>query len=387
MTDRRHSLVSLTPFELATGWVTGRVTPPSPDPKLRGRSPREVLEALLLPALASRRCVVGFSGGRDSAAVLAVATRLARQHDLPDPVPVTRRYLGDRDAEESAWQELVVRHLGLSEWQILEVQGELELVGELSLAVRRRYGPLWPPMSYVQVFMLDRIPGSVFVTGQGGDEILGAHRLAPVRHAIRQGRHVRRRELRRALGALAPNPLRAAWARRRSPRDGTPPWLRPEAARRYDELVLADHAREPLRADRAIAWVLGFRAVQAAFANLDVLAAERDVRCVHPFLDPSFVAAMGDQWGWRGPADRTQALRHLVGDLLPDEVCARESKATFNTALLGPRSRDFAEGWDGSGVDPRLVDPDRLRETWLSDFPHGGSFALLLDAAVCTQQP
>ncbi|QBI20269.1 hypothetical protein ER308_12295 [Egibacter rhizosphaerae] len=378
---RAHDqLVRMTPQEIATGWPTGREPVSVPDPRLAHRPPREVLEALILPALTEQPCLVGFSGGRDSSAVLAVATDLARSRGLPDPVPMTRRYPGDALADEDAWQELVIRHLGLTEWERIDVIDELDLLGERAIAALRRYGQLWPPMHYVNLWMLDHARGGAYLTGQGGDEVLGSHRLAPIRAVAGQGLRVNRRTLRRAAGAAAPNRVRGWWARRRPDPSVAPPWLRAELATAHHAAVLADHAKEPLRADRSIRWQLGFRAVGMAFRNLDLLAAERDVRVRHPLLDPSFAAAMGRTWGWRGPRDRTEALRWLVGDLLPEAVCARLSKAAFNTALFGPASRAFVEQWDGSGVDTTLVDPEELRQTWTSDFPHGGSFALLQQA-------
>ena len=79
-------------------------------------SPREALERAILPALLRPPCLVSFSGGRDSAAVLAVATALARREGLPAPIPATNVFPAADDSDETAWQELIVRHLGLSEW-------------------------------------------------------------------------------------------------------------------------------------------------------------------------------------------------------------------------------------------------------------------------------
>lgn len=372
--------VVMSPREVATGWPTGRSPVPDPDADLARQHPRAVLERLLLPALEHEPCLVAFSGGRDSSAVLAVATDVARRHGLSDPVPLTRRYVGDARADEAEWQELVARHLGLREWVRLDLTDDLDLLGDRAVAALRRYGQLWTPMLYVNLPMLEQARGGALLTGQGGDEVLGSHRIAPLRALADAGRRARRRDVRRAVGAAAPNVLRTWWARRRVDPSVVPPWLRPEVARAHHAALVRDRAGEPLRADRSVEWLLGMRAIQAAFHNLDLLAREHGVRLVHPLLDVSFVAAMARAWGWRGPRDRTEALRWLVGDLLPDEICARVSKATFNTALFGPASRAFVEQWDGDGVDHELVDPDALRATWESDFPHGGSFALLQQA-------
>jgi asparagine synthase (glutamine-hydrolysing) len=101
---------------------------------------------------------------------------------------------------------------------------------------------------------------------------------------------------------------------------------------------------------------------------------------VAPFAHPEFVAALAAEagfWGWSG---RTQAMRRLFGDVLPDAVLARTSKAYFNGAVFTERTRAFAAQWDGSGVDTDLVDPESLREIWLSELPDGRTMALLQQA-------
>jgi predicted phosphoadenosine phosphosulfate sulfurtransferase len=57
-----------------------------------GATARGVLEELILPVLQRPRCVIGFSGGRDSSSLLALGTHLARREDLPMPVAFTFRY-------------------------------------------------------------------------------------------------------------------------------------------------------------------------------------------------------------------------------------------------------------------------------------------------------
>ena len=79
--------------------------------------------------------MVSFSGGCDSSLVLAAAVDSARRHGLPAPVPLTVRVRGDVASDEREWQELVVRHLGLSEWIRLEVSEELDCVGDLAQSV------------------------------------------------------------------------------------------------------------------------------------------------------------------------------------------------------------------------------------------------------------
>jgi hypothetical protein len=50
-------------------------------------------------------------------------------------------------------------------------------------------------------------------------------------------------------------------------------------------------------------------------------------------------------------------------------------------------TRELARRWDGDGVDTALVDPEALRNNWLSASPHAPSMALLQQAWLATQRP
>ena len=96
----------------------------------RSGTPREALDDAIRSALVHGPCYVTFSGGRDSSAVLAAATALARREGHALPVPVTRIYPDLPDTDESDWQRAVIDHLGLTEWVRLELRdGESELLG------------------------------------------------------------------------------------------------------------------------------------------------------------------------------------------------------------------------------------------------------------------
>jgi asparagine synthase (glutamine-hydrolysing) len=158
------------------------------------------------------------------------------------------------------------------------------------------------------------------------------------------------------------------------------PWLRAAVQEELARRDAADAAVPALHAGRS-AWQSVHRtAVQRMFATHRALGQEIDVDYVAPFAHPEFVAALAAEagfWGWSG---RTQAMRRLFGDVLPDAVLARTSKAYFNGAVFTERTRAFAAQWDGSGVDTDLVDPESLREIWLSELPDGRTMALLQQA-------
>src|SRR5687767_6252 len=75
--------------------------------------PVTALQDVLVPALRRPPCVVAFSGGRDSALVLAGAVAAARREGLDEPIAVSVRFPNAPDADESHWQERVVRYLKL----------------------------------------------------------------------------------------------------------------------------------------------------------------------------------------------------------------------------------------------------------------------------------
>ena len=94
----------------------------------------------ILPALQRSPCLVSFSGGRDSSAVLAAAAAIARREGLPAPVPATVRAPGAAESDEAAWQEQVVAHVGIADWVRLEVHDELDVIGPHARACCARTG-------------------------------------------------------------------------------------------------------------------------------------------------------------------------------------------------------------------------------------------------------
>jgi len=106
-----------------------------------------------------------------------------------------------------------------------------------------------------------------------------------------------------------------------------------------------------------------------------------------PLIDGRFLAALGRAGGRCGWGDRTQTMRALFGDLLPDDVIARRSKATFSRPFFGPHTQAFARRWDGcAGIDADAVDARALRDTWTGTRPHFFS-AMALQAAWLGSEP
>jgi asparagine synthetase B (glutamine-hydrolysing) len=374
------SLYLMAPMEIAWGYVPGQM---EPSPRLVEVSggPREALEEVVGDALRRPPCGVAFSGGRDSSAVLAIATHVARRDGLPEPIPITRVFPDAPAAEESRWQEEVVGHLGLDEWQRVSIHDELDVIGPLAARHLVEHGVVWPPMIHADIPLVESLRGGTLIDGEGGDEVLGveAHRVAPLTRLVRSPRPVRRHRLSAAVRALAPARVRARQLRRRL--SGQPlDWLTTEARKALIDALAAVQGSQPLSFRESIRTVPARRTQTLMARNRRILAVRHGVELSSPLLHPRVVQAIGDDGGVLGRGDRTAVLRAFVADLLPDAVLSRVGKATFGEAYMGRQTREFATRWTGDGIDPRLVNPDELRRVWLAEEPTALTAALVQSA-------
>lgn len=371
------------PLEVACGLVLSR----RPEVPALGRvttAPRTAIDDAIRPALLRPPCLVSFSGGRDSSAILAAAVALARREGLALPIPATHRFPAAATSHEDDWQEQVVRHLALSDWVRITLTDELDTVGPVAQTVLRRHGVVWPFNAHLHVPLFERAAGGSVLTGVGGDELFGAQRWRAAQavlagHAAPRPRHARTIAL-----ALAPAPIRReVLARRHEIRW---PWLHPHV----DHLVNRRRAewggRTPWRWDAATSWWWQSRARMVLAQTLGRLGADAGAHVAQPFLEPSVLAAAASRFGPRGPADRTTAMRVVFGDVLPEPVLARHSKARFDAAFFAGHSRAFAAAWTGAGVDRALVDPQRLARVWNAVQPDPRSFSLMQAAWLAAQR-
>ncbi len=318
----------------------------------------------MLGALQRSPCVVAFSGGRDSSAILAEATRVARAHGLADPVPHTLRF-GDapRTAEEE-WQELVIRHLGLKSWSRRVVTDELDALGPIALDVIRRYGVHWPPNVHTFQLLLEPARGGALITGNGGDELFTpwvGHRIS----LLRRGRTLPRRHDVRPLALyLLPKSLLI----RRSIRRGhyRLPWLAPGPARELQRTFATSSVQLGRSWAGELEEYLRSRYLEVGNGFTGAMARDGGVELVEPFFDPAYVRSVAVAAPAEGYSSRTAAMENLFGDLLPPQISSRSSKAVFTEVFGGPQTRSFAERWTGAGLDPSLVEPEVLRDVWLA---------------------
>jgi len=103
-----------------------------------------------------------------------------------------------------------------------------------------------------------------------------------------------------------------------------------------------------------------------ALETFDLFAAEADVKLIHPFNTPGFLAAVAQAANEFRFANRTDAMRWLFAGLLPDEISARSTKAGFRDVFWNRHCAAFVEDWNGEGADSTLVKVDVLSALWRS---------------------
>jgi len=322
----------------------------------------------VLRALARPPCLVSFSGGRDSSLVLALATDAARRHGLPLPIPATNRFPGRPETDESAWQELVVSHLGIKDWVRLEWTDELDVVGPYAQLLLRAHGILTPFNSHFHLPLIQAARGGSMLTGIGGDELFSPV-SRDVAAAILMGRRRPRPRDLAPLGlALAPHPVRVAVIARRRKTFRTFGWLTPTARRRIALAYASWESHDPWRWDVALrSWWWRSRTLQSNRAGKQALARAEDVEMIHPLCEPDVLTTVARAWGRAGPPSRRAAIESTGGELLPASLLERTDKSWFDRVFWTGHARRVAEGWDEEGLDPGLVNIPGLRREWDRD--------------------
>jgi asparagine synthetase B (glutamine-hydrolysing) len=375
---------ALTPLEAASGLVFGD-DPRAPEVAvLPGVEPRAALEDAIRPALERPPCLVSFSGGRDSSAVLAVATALARREGHRLPIPATNRFHGIPSSQESEWQEEIVAALDLEDWVRIPLRDELDCVGPIAQGVLERHGVLWPFNAHFHVPLIQQARTGSLLTGLGGDEAFSASRWERTQLLLSGRASPRPRDVLRVTFALAPRRARARVLRGRMP-SGLLPWLRAPAREAVERLSADEAASEPVRWSSRYRWLRRLRHMEVAVRSLDVLGAEHDVLLTNPLCDVRFLGALAGLPRHSRFRTRTEAMGMLVGDLLPESVLGRSTKASFDQAFWHDHSRAFAASWSGEGHDRDLVDVDLLRAMWRQLDPDPRSY-LLAQAAWLAEQ-
>ena len=227
------------------------------------------------------------------------------------------------------------------------------------------------------------VPGGSVIDGEGGDEVLGvaAHRIAPVDAAARAPATVAAAPCRvRRVERCRPGCVRAPHDARRLERDADCRGCdRPAGT-----LLLAalDDASERGRRSRSPrVSMVPRRRTQVLAARTGGSSPARWRRGVEPTAPPRLRPRPRPRRRRARAGRPTAVLRGLVPDLLPDDVLARTSKATFNDCYMGRHTREFAARWDGDGRGPRAGGPRRAAAVVARRAASTASTAALLQQA------
>ena len=361
--------------ELALGTPLG-VVPDSLTLPSSARSPREELEWIIDQQFTDGRQVfVCFSGGRDSSAVLALAVDVARRRGVALPIPVTLRFSQHPESNESEWQHMVIDHLGLDEWMVIE-RADADLLDPAITAMLSERGLFYPSQIGSYLPIVTAAAGGVLLTGEGGDESFGGWQFRAALHPIEWGP----RSAAKAAAVIAlthgPSSLKR-WYRQRGYQS---PWLT-EAGRAAAEAALDEPSEiEPMAWRRYLAWAFARRSWHLAQHTFELVGNASECHIAHPLAEPSLLASLASRWSRRGPGDRTDVMAAVVGDLLPSRIVERDDKAILASVFVGERATSFIDQWDGLGLDTEWVDADALRDVWRRRYPYVGSFNLLHQA-------
>ena len=158
------------------------------------QTPVDALAAVIEGTLDAGSPAIAFSGGRDSSLVLAVTADVCRRAGLEPPVPITMCLPGSiPEADERAWQERVLDHLGIRSWRRIPVDGELDLIGPYARRHLLRDGLLFPANVHSLVPMLEAAGERCLIVGVGGDELLTPHQWGSIQGLIGRRRRPNRR--------------------------------------------------------------------------------------------------------------------------------------------------------------------------------------------------
>jgi hypothetical protein len=365
-----------TAVEACVGIVVGLDAFAPPLGEASEPTPRAAMEQVVLEALQRPPCLVSFSGGRDSSAVLALAAHVARREGLPLPVPITNRFPAVPEADETDWQQRVVDHVGCEDWQRLAWTDELDLIGPYAQRVLARHGLAYPANLHFHEPLMEAAAGGSLLTGVGGDEIFASWLRSTARALRYERRRPPLRRLRNLAGDLLPRGVRV---RREAARSGIHDlsWLRPEVRHHLATARAEAAVGTSLRWDDELDRWWRHRYVQAALGSLRALGADHGVAVFSPFTERRVLAAWAAQQGAIGLPGRRTGLTALVGDLLPPSILERRSKASFNDAFRSTYSRRFSAQRPRAGIDEQLVDVDALHAEWSKPQPHVAAAHLL----------
>jgi hypothetical protein len=370
----------LTALEAVAGCPLGGSARSAPRLGRRGHEPLAALASAIERTLGNGPPAVAFSGGRDSSLLLAVTTLVCRRAGLEPPLPITLYTPSPlAEADEHAWQKLVLDHLEIPDWIRIPVDGELDLIGPYARRHLLRDGLLFPANAHSIVPLLEAADQRCLIVGVGGDELLSPQQWRSVHDLLGGRRRPEHRDLVRLAAGVLPRTIRGMARPASADSFEEMKWLRPATRSRLARAATRGF-EEPVLWRTAVRDAAACRGVVLPAMAWERLAQASGQKILAPLLDPGFVGALARAGGRCGWGTRTATMKALARDLLPADVVGRQSKAYFNRVFFAEESRAFAAAWSGTGIDEKLVDPEMLRREWLSDVPDIRT-ALLLQSA------
>ena len=263
----------------------------------------------------------------------------------------------------------MIGHLGLSDWVRIDAAGDLDCVGPVATEVLRRHGLLWPCNAYFHAPIFEAAAGGAVLTGVGGDEAFSPSSLDP---------RVQRAEAEGPPGPAQPQArrLRVLAAVRQTRRD--PPLAArgvPVAASGGAETGSSASSRPRPPASRCA----GRRATaisptRATWRYASTASAYWPAtttwRSPTRSRTTAFLAALAALPRGRAAADTHRGdARHWSATCSRAGVVAFDARRSFDEVFWTEHARALVADWDGEGVDPEIVDIDRLRAEWASGRP------------------
>jgi hypothetical protein len=369
---------ALTPLERAVGTPLGVEAGTAPVEPSTRETPWNALVEAFASVLAQPPVLLAFSGGRDSSLLLAAAVECSHRHGLPPAVPITYRNAAAPEMEEDAWQQLVIEHFAVADWERVDGLDELDFLGPIAREAIARHGVRFTPNGHFVVPLARRVRGGTLILGLGGDELFAGWRWRERADVLARRARPAPSTIGTVLLGGAPRPARRAFFSLRTAGLDAP-WLTAET-RRLLAVAAGEEQDQPLRWDRFVGWSVARRRLTVTLDTLHSLVRGEGAQLSLPFLDPRFLSALAGAGGAHGWSGRAETMAAVADGHLPRQTIERRGKAVFDEVYWGGESRRFAERWSGALPRPDLVDARRLRDEWLGERPRYRA-ALLLQLA------